>query len=497
MEASHRTRVGLVLVVAAAIAFRLNGGLYRDLWEDEIIAATHAMQSIWQLPIEIVRHDVHPFLYFLQLHVWCLFGTSDVWLKLNSLVWNLAAIVSIGTVGRRLYGARVGVIAAALFAVLPSCVWMAQEVRPYSWLYVLIIWNFDRVETACRTGFASWRVSLCVFALCLAIIYSHAIGFVIVFLFGVYAGIVLLRDGAPLRSYLRWFAVFAATAVCALPPLAIDLARDANLGGPETLWGLALWVPRMVLPRGDDPVAVALAAVVYLAVLAFGLGIRSTRVMTGVFLVLPLGLAAALNTRGIVIFKLNIFSTIVAPFLPLSLARLSQELRPRLREPLLWICATLFILGSVEYLANRVPTTGFLAASRMIRADARPGDIVYVPQQSMFWGMARYLVGPRWGSALAVSAPPNPAWQRVYNRLGPGLVAMLHLQPVTQTLSTPDGLVLLVGPESPDRASSGRRVWLVTYDRADLPVGFPPRALGGLKAGEPVLVGLLRVTLFQ
>lgn len=486
-----------MLVAVATIAFRLNGGLFRDLWEDEIIAATHAMQPLWQLPIEVARHDVHPFLYFLQLHVWSLFGTSDVWLKLNSLIWNLAAIVSIGVVGRRLYGTSAGIIAASLFAVLPSCVWMAQEVRPYSWLYVLIIWNFDSVEIACRMNFASWRVSLRLFAICVAIIYSHAIGFLIVFLFGVYAALVLLRDGAPLRGYRGWLGVFVAAAVCAVPPLVIDLARDANLGGPATLQGLALWAPRMVLPRGDDPTAIALAAGVYLAVLLFGLGARPTRLMTAVFLALPLALAAALNTMGIVVFKLNIFSTIVAPFLPLIIARLSQEVRPALREPLLWLCAALFMLGSVEYLTDRVPTTGFLAASRMIRADARPGDIVYVPQQSMFWGMARYLVGPRWGSALAVSAPPNLAWQRVYDRLGPRFVALLGLQPRTQTLTAPDGLTLLIGPNSQERASRATRVWLVTYDRADLPTDFPPRDLGALKPREVVPVGQLKVTLFQ
>ncbi|MEO8301333.1 MAG: hypothetical protein ABI608_06050, partial [Rhizomicrobium sp.] len=48
-----------------------------DFWEDEIIAATHAMQPFWRLLINIVRNDVHPPLYFLQLHVWSLLSETD------------------------------------------------------------------------------------------------------------------------------------------------------------------------------------------------------------------------------------------------------------------------------------------------------------------------------------------------------------------------------------------------------------------------------------
>jgi len=39
-------------------------------------------------------------------------------------------------------------------------------------------------------------------------------------------------------------------------------------------------------------------------------------------------------------------------------------------------------------------STDFPAAAATIRGMAKPGDVVYVPQISMFWGMTWYLVGP-------------------------------------------------------------------------------------------------------
>lgn len=496
-RSSFLSWAGLSLAGALAVAFRLNGGLRRDLWEDEIIATTHAMQPILQLPVEVLRHDVHPFLYFLQLHLWSLLGTSDLWFKLNSLGWNVVAILSIGQVGRLLYGGRVGVLAAVLFALSPTSVWMAQEVRPYSWLFVLIIWGFHAVERACQGGFRAWPVLLRLLALSAAIIYSQAIGFLIVFLFGVYAAVRLVGDGMAVRGARNWIIVFGVAALSAAPPLAVDLTRNANLGAADTLAEVALWVPRMLLPRGDAAVAIGLAASLYVAIVVAGAITRVTRAMVLVFLVLPLALCAALNAAGIVLFKLNVFGTIAAPFVALVTARLLGPLRQGPRQASAGLIAGLLALGSLVFLNDRVPTTGFLAASQMIQEARQPGDLVYVPQPSMFWGMAWYLAGPHWGSALGIAAETSAPWRRVYGRLGPGLVGLLHLEPRTQRITAPDGLVLLVGPTSAPQTVGARRVWLVTYDRADLPQGYPPETLGRLHATRIIPVQQLKVTLYQ
>ena len=59
-------------VCVFGIAMGCVGALYfcsrrGSLWEDEIIAITHANQSLPAFFIEILRNDIHPPFYFLQV----------------------------------------------------------------------------------------------------------------------------------------------------------------------------------------------------------------------------------------------------------------------------------------------------------------------------------------------------------------------------------------------------------------------------------------------
>ena len=65
-------------LIVLGIGLRLWMRTPTDFWEDEFIAATHAMRPFWQVLIDTVRNDVHPPLYFLQLHAWSLVSQSDL-----------------------------------------------------------------------------------------------------------------------------------------------------------------------------------------------------------------------------------------------------------------------------------------------------------------------------------------------------------------------------------------------------------------------------------
>ncbi|MFC7542766.1 hypothetical protein ACFQU2_29355 [Siccirubricoccus deserti] len=52
--------LGIVIIVM--LAFRLNAGLFRDLWQDEVIATVNADNPFWRLPAAVIRHDIHPIL---------------------------------------------------------------------------------------------------------------------------------------------------------------------------------------------------------------------------------------------------------------------------------------------------------------------------------------------------------------------------------------------------------------------------------------------------
>ena len=497
---ADRSRLQLLLlgaVVCTALLLRLNAGLARDLWEDEIIAATHAEQPFWRLPVEVMRFDIHPFLYFFQLHAWSLISGGDVWLRLNSVAWNLVAIASICLVSARLYGNRTAWITGPLFALSAPVVWMGQELRPYSWLYCLLIWAFYFVERSCRKASGGLGDRAAALGLCICLIYSHALAFFAVFLLGLYAFGRTVQTGITIRALAWWAVLFGTCALAAIPPLLVDLLRDANLSGGGILADLLDWIPRLVMPRGEMPAMVALAGVVFVGAVAAGLAVRETRLMAGIFLVAPIAVAVMLGTANVHMFKPNIFCTIMTPFLVIVLGRViarAPEPQRSLGAASLGLAFTLF---SIAFFADRAPTTGFRAASRLIEAQARPGDIVYVPQQSMFWGMARYMGPGRRAWQLQVAPALTPQWQRMFDRLGPRFVAAFDLAPRTQTLTMPAGPPLLVGTASIGTAASASRVWLVTYARADLPPDYPPAAIGALKPVSTDAMGFLQVRLYR
>ena len=483
------------VVVLAALALRLNMGLARDFWEDEVIAAGNAQQPFWALPVVIMRLDVHPFLYFMQLHAWSLLGDGDVWLRLNSTMWNLAAVALLFVAADRFYGRKQAWIAASLFAVCAPAVWMAQEVRPYSWLFVLLIGEFALIERRYRDGVQTAANGVSIFLVSLCIIYSHALGFFAVFLLGTYA---FGRAWAVRQPLVDWLLIFGACAVLAAPPLAVDLLRDANLAvDRDVLADLADWLPRLLMPRGGDTIALVAAGGVWGGTLLAGILARPTRWMALTLVLLPVLIAALLQGFGVGFFKLNVFSTMTTPFFVVVLARLLCLLPPRRAWAGAAVVGLLFAGFSGLFFLYRTPTTGFRAASQLIEAQAEPGDLVYAPQPSMFWGMARYLGVESRGWQLRVAPALSPQWQRMYDRIGPRLVALFRLAPVGQTLVARDGLVLLVGNDSAGVAARARRVWLVTYARADLPDGFPPGHIGLLEPVSARPVGFLEVRLYE
>src|ERR1700722_5682836 len=167
-------------LIALGVALRVWVRSPIDFWEDEIIAATHAVQPFWHVIIDSFRNDTHPPLYFLQLHLWALLDRSDLWLKLNSVAWSLAALVSVWWVVKSQFGVRVALFGTAIFAILPSPVFMADQVRMYGMLITLVVWAYYFGSQIFAGGRATKATLICQGALLVSIVNIHAIGFLAV-----------------------------------------------------------------------------------------------------------------------------------------------------------------------------------------------------------------------------------------------------------------------------------------------------------------------------
>ena len=121
----------LFIILALALVTRL-AVIQQPLWYDEAYTA-----MLIQLPIHdmwsAIVGDVHPPTWYLIERVFSVLGTSEVVLRLPSLLLGLLAIYLTWHIARHL-GDLAGLVAAGIMAVAPFPVYYSVEARMYSLL---------------------------------------------------------------------------------------------------------------------------------------------------------------------------------------------------------------------------------------------------------------------------------------------------------------------------------------------------------------------------
>ncbi len=165
----------VTIILLAAFA----AGLYhidtQSIWFDEGWSAYSAIQSSVQAAID--SDKTNPPLYYVIVNLAARgLGDSEFALRWISLVFGLLSVALGYQLGRQLFNARAGIVAALLLAVSPLLWWAGQEARMYTLLAVLVLlcalaWHKVVVERKRRLG---WWVILCVAEL--ALLYAHNTG---------------------------------------------------------------------------------------------------------------------------------------------------------------------------------------------------------------------------------------------------------------------------------------------------------------------------------
>lgn len=127
--------IGIILI---GIIFLSLCAFHTSLWFDEsysVAIARHEFSEIWN----ITGHDVHPPIYYWFLHiVYLIFGNNILVFRLFSVI----AVIITGILGythiRKDFGERVGILFSFLTFFLPIMSNYAQEIRMYSWSFLII-----------------------------------------------------------------------------------------------------------------------------------------------------------------------------------------------------------------------------------------------------------------------------------------------------------------------------------------------------------------------
>lgn len=178
---------------------------FQPLWGDEGWSIYFAVQPLPQL-LALTAIDIHPPLYYILLKTWlAIAGIGAEEARFFSVMAGTLLIPVVGVLGRRLFGRRVGMVAAATTAIMPLAVYYSQEVRMYGLVTLLgamSVYFFVRS----RQLAAFWRIGYVVVTA--ATLYTMYYAAFVVLFQALYIALVYLRQPRRLwRSLLPFIYV--------------------------------------------------------------------------------------------------------------------------------------------------------------------------------------------------------------------------------------------------------------------------------------------------
>jgi len=461
----HLAALAAIVVVAAGL--RVHDLTRGGLWMDELWAATYVQLGLKDLLVAVARFDVHPPSFYLQMNAWsALVGRSDAALLANSVAWSLLGIVAVWFAASRILSPAIGILAAALVAVSGSEVYYGQELRMYAMIGALTPAGWYLAERYARAP--GWGRAAGLIALLIPLALAHGASVVPMSCIMLY---LAMRLGVRESLQPRHLTVFVLAGLVALPAMVNSSFRGVShtqVPDAETIAAtLAGWLFGYHPPLA--PWALAIGAIVVIGATIIAALDPAARRSALAFLVWPVAfvLAVSITLRPIWIARLMAFC---APFACLALAVALVRLGGLRRIPAMAAGAAVIALMVTLSLGQggEGRKMEYREAAAFLRDNARPGDLILMPEHIAFWGIARYFAGPSWGNLLTIQDPVRPsdsrAWDPVYARLGQDWLRWLNLIPERRVIEA-HGNRLMIG-HSPDPAMlEPGRLWIVGSNR--------------------------------
>ena len=481
----RRTMAAALAVIALGVWLRVAGLGREGFWLDEIYSASLANLSAVGTLLGVLHFDVHPPLYYLQLNLWERFGHGDFWLLLNSVFWSTATLIAVFVGASREFGCRSGLLALTFCAVMGSEIYFADELRMYALVGCLAVlcWiaaNRLRAQFRLRNA-----LPLIVTMALLAAVHAAAL---------IPASAVMLyifpdTNARDLKRHLpTWLGIATLVAMAYLPWVVLASIHHVEHAASPSLEAFSHTVGGWILGYGNalGPTWVSLAAAVLVAVglAAAMLTMPQLSRLVACFVIWPLLFGAFLCLAVQPIWLDRTFA-FCAPFIAIAFgAALGHASSPRgtslrsYRPYALGVALALWVLVSAWVAHVQVTTPykpdQYRESAAYLNQHAKPGEIVFAPDDPDFWGIARYLIGPNWGSILAVEDIADKHrkfrlmnWLETHAHVSGSRLKALGLAPVTRELDNYHRM-LFIGNSPLPQASSPTVVWLVTRDGSDL-----------------------------
>lgn len=131
-----RLAAGATVLVAALVLFQLGD---KSLWYDEAFSIGIVDRPMGDVLWRLANWELNMSPLYLALSGWWRIGQAEWFLRLLPAASAIAAVPALYVLGKRLFDARVGAIAAGLLALHPLAVQWGQQLRAYSLVLLLVI----------------------------------------------------------------------------------------------------------------------------------------------------------------------------------------------------------------------------------------------------------------------------------------------------------------------------------------------------------------------
>lgn len=413
----NRLRGTLIGVVLFGVAIRLwNQFDESRLWLDELFSVAVAESPPLDVILTTLRFDTHPPLYYLQLHIWSLFNQSDFWYILNSTLWSIASIlVMYRTVGA-IYGQRVGLWAAAFFAILPLELFFAENVRMYAFVAVAQILLWGVLEAQLKSKWRDRRSYVAAAVLAVVITLSHGLGFLVVFFSFLQAGVRELLARRPERLLPMAVSVVPAI-ICSSWPLVIGSFRRTEGVPGFDIYSIGVHLTLTILGM-EFPAPVIAGFIVFsvIALLCLWSPPSRTQITWMVLIPFTVLLLLSVSIKPVFIYRtMGLFLPYLAIAMALSAAHLFS--RSRLVPRFAMGGVLVIMMASGVNGAIHSQKAGYRAVVDEWEHVAAEDALIITDTPVDFWALQRYLAEGMRFSALDVQPPVRDGMQELKHRL--------------------------------------------------------------------------------
>ena len=391
---SSQSLLILSLITIAGACLRLYHLGSESFWLDEGFSANiaqHPSLQAWSL-------DSHPPLYYALLATWSWFSNSDYWLRLLSVIFGVATIPVVYSLGRKLFGPRAALWSAAALAVLSSHVRYSQEARMYTlmaFLFACALWGL--VGAARDNSLKHWLVYTVSSTL---IAYSQGTGIVYVAVLAMLFPLCAKTINKA-ANWGPWLLANAVVALLFLPWLGIfmqrvhDVAR--NFWAPAPSWSdpqlvlrdlTVAWIPapsEISLQHLGAPLPVDLPAWLWVVPLVLVLVTAiaksgpekawAVRTLVAAY-VLPILVIFLLSLIVKPIFLPRVFLPTVIPMVLLFGAVSEVSTKPAAWLRVMFVVSVLLLIASTFYYFRYTQKEHWREASLFLQQNVALGDVI-------------------------------------------------------------------------------------------------------------------------